>query len=313
MRQRTQRYTSVNHNRRRAKKRRGFMLRLMCLLLFFAATTAVLVFLFTGFMDVLGLGTTPISLTELAARDCIGPIDAAYDAPNPPPIISEPNTGAEGPAALEALYTSLAAIHLRPPDGFEADNTALPWYLQLVNRYNFLDPYFEPPLDDIGSGHFFDTRAAARLHEMLAYAEGEGLRPLVISSYRSVARQRVLFDNQVQRRLEAGLTPQDAFEEARRVVAYPGSSEHNLGLAVDIVAYNYRSLTASFAQTSEGIWLAQNAHRFGFILRYPYHKQHITNIIYEPWHFRYVGEAHAAFMFENDLVLEELIYLMQNQ
>ena len=187
------------------------------------------------------------------------------------------------------------------------DNSLLPWNLKLVNRYNFLDTGFAPPLESMGGGHYFDARAAHSLWLMLESARAEGLRPIIISAHRSIARQRTLFNNQVNHHMGRGLSRADAFEAARRVVAYPGSSEHNLGLAVDIVSHNHRSLNAAFGRTPEGRWLAQNAHRYGFILRYPYHKQHITNIIYEPWHFRYVGVEHATTMFERDLVLEEYV------
>lgn len=189
----------------------------------------------------------------------------------------------------------------------EVDNSLLPWNLTLVNRYNFLAIYFHPTLTPVGHGHYFDYRAADSLLAMLTSARAEGLSPIIASSFRSVYRQRYLFDRQVRRNIDAGMNADDAFEQARRVVAYPGSSEHNLGLAVDIVAYHYRNLTAFFGQTPEGLWLAQNAHRYGFILRYPYEKQHITNIIYEPWHFRYVGVEYATRMFERGLVLEEYV------
>jgi len=189
----------------------------------------------------------------------------------------------------------------------QVDNSLLPWYLKLVNRYNFLDYYFLPQLTPIGGGHYFDARAADALLRMLDSARADGLSPLVVSSFRSVSRQTYLFNRQVQRRLDDGYTAEDAFEAARRVVAYPGSSEHNLGLAVDIVSNNYHGLTARQAETPEGIWLAQNSYRYGFVLRYPYYQQHITNIIFEPWHFRYVGIYAATEMFERGLVLEEFV------
>jgi len=198
----------------------------------------------------------------------------------------------------------------REPDGIRVDYAYLPWNLTLVNRYNMLDADFEPTLSAIGGGHYFDTRAADSLVAMLNSARSEGLSPIVVSSYRSIARQTTLFQNQLNRRLADGLDFDEAFDAARRVVAYPGESEHNLGLAVDIVSDEHRSLNAAFGQTPEGIWLAQNSHRYGFVLRYPDHKQDITNIIYEPWHFRYVGVTHATEMFERDLVLEEYIELL---
>ena len=197
-------------------------------------------------------------------------------------------------------------IH-RPPYVRQVDNSALPWYLKLVNRYNFIGYAFDPHVVSIGGGHYIDHRAAGSFHALMDAMRAEGLRPMVTSSFRTVARQRELFDAQVRRHLNNGHTTQAAFDMAARVIAYPGSSEHNLGLALDFISYNHRTLNAAFGQTPEGIWLAQNAHRYGFILRYAYDKQHITNIIYEPWHFRYVGATHAAYMFYNNLALEEYL------
>ncbi|MDR2166393.1 MAG: M15 family metallopeptidase [Clostridiales bacterium] len=232
----------------------------------------------------------------------------------PPEETAPPDEQATEPPPEEPAYYPTPDIreflHNNPvPPGFVADNAALPWSLTLLNRYNFLNEDFVvPEAVSVGDGHYFDSRAAASLLEMLDAAREEGLVPIIASATRSIERQRILFENQIARNIEAGMNSEDAFEQARRVVAYPGSSEHNLGLGVDIVAYHYRNLTAAFGQTPEGIWLAQNAHNFGFVLRYPDHKQEITNIIYEPWHFRYVGAQHSIFMFENDVVLEEYVF-----
>jgi len=191
----------------------------------------------------------------------------------------------------------------------EVDNSLLPWYLKLVNRYNFLEYEFYPQLTylGVGGGHRFDTRAYRALLDMLESARSEGLNPIIASSFRSVSRQTYLFNRQVQRHIDVGYSAEDAFEAARRVVAYPGTSEHNLGLAVDIVSSDYHGLTARQAETPEGIWLAENSYRYGFVMRYPYYQQHITNIIFEPWHFRYVGVYAAAEMFARGLVLEEFV------
>ncbi|MCL2855075.1 MAG: M15 family metallopeptidase [Defluviitaleaceae bacterium] len=198
------------------------------------------------------------------------------------------------------------------PEGFVANNTALPWYLKLVNRYNHMEEDFTLELSDIG-GRYFDARAANSLLSLINQAQEVGYGVVAISTHRGISRQRQLFDSQVTRNIDTGMSAQDAFEAARRVVAYPGTSEHNLGLAVDFVARGNYTLSQTFGQDGEGIWLAENAHHFGFILRYPDHKQHITNIIYEPWHFRYVGIQHATIMFENGIVLEEYIFWLQNK
>ena len=204
----------------------------------------------------------------------------------------------------EVHINSLMGIY---EDGNVVDNNLLPWNLTLVNRYNFLDISFEPELEPIGNGLYFDARAAESLFAMLESARKEGLRPIAVSAHRSIERQRTLFENQLRHRLTDGLSFDAAFDAARRVVAYPGTSEHNLGLAVDIVSSHHNTLNSAFGNTNEGIWLAQNSYKYGFILRYPYDKQHITNIIYEPWHFRYVGIEHATAMFERGLVLEEYV------
>ncbi|MCL2169879.1 MAG: M15 family metallopeptidase [Defluviitaleaceae bacterium] len=228
-------------------------------------------------------------------------------APETEPPVTEPEPEPE-PLTIQEF------LHINPvPEGFTVDNDLLPWNLTLLNRYNFLPEDFLPTLAPVGGGHYLDTRIAVSFLNMMDEMRGEGLFPVLISSTRSVAHQRTLFTNQVNRWIDTGQSPEEAFETARRIVAYPGSSEHNLGQAVDIAAEHARGLVAAFGQTPEGIWLAQNSYRFGWVLRYPDHKQHITNIIYEPWHFRYVGIEAANFMFENDVVLEEYVFWRLNQ
>jgi len=235
---------------------------------------------------------------------------------NPPQMVdTAPNHATPAPnpniaTPIETTPQPTTPAPTIPP--FRADFTLgiddVPWYLVLVNRYNFLPEDFDIALDYVGQGFRFDARAAQPLRDMMQAARDAGYSPIFASTFRAMSLQRTLFDNQVNRNINNGMTPEDAFEAARRVVAYPGSSEHNLGLAIDVVSIHYQNLTPAQGQTPEGRWFAQNAHRFGFILRYPYHKQDITNIIYEPWHFRYVGIPSATAMFYNDLVLEEYLW-----
>jgi len=224
---------------------------------------------------------------------------------NEPYIPSETNAPEESdaPENINTPYETYTPFVLLTT----VDNSLLPWHLKLVNRYNFLEYDFEPSLSYVGWGHYFDTRAYRALLDMIDSARSYGLSPIIASSYRSVSHQTVLFNNRIQRFVDIGYEWDDAFEAARRIVAYPGTSEHNLGLAVDIVALSYQNLTANQATTPEGIWLAENSYRYGFVLRYPYDKQHITNIIFEPWHFRYVGVYAATEMFYRGLVLEEYV------
>ena len=87
----------------------------------------------------------------------------------------------------------------------------------------------------------------------------------------------------------------------------PGSSEHQIGLALDILSNDYTSLNEGFEKTSAGKWLKEHCSEFGFILRYPKGKEHITSIGYEPWHFRYVGKDAASIIMENEITLEEFV------
>ena len=97
----------------------------------------------------------------------------------------------------------------------------------------------------------------------------------------------------------------DAYTLTSQAVTVPGSSEHQIGLAVDFITDGYTQLDEGFSETAAGKWLAANSYKYGFILRYPAGKEAITSIEYEPWHFRYVGEDAAAFITENKLCLEE--------
>lgn len=144
---------------------------------------------------------------------------------------------------------------------------------------------------------YLRKEAAEALERMFEAAESEGIYLFASSGYRSYSRQETIFQTKVN---------QVGEEKALEVVAYPGQSEHQTGLAMDITSQsNNFQLTESFAETPEGKWLAENAHRFGFILRYPKGKEAITGYSYEPWHFRYVGEMYAKIIYENDWTLEE--------
>ena len=142
---------------------------------------------------------------------------------------------------------------------------------------------------------------------MLADAKEAGLNMLVCSSYRSVERQQELYDEYMGEAVRAGKSYWQALAETRKSTAHPGRSEHNLGLAVDIVSANYTNLDTKQEETPEAKWLAENCSRYGFILRYPVDKTDITGIIYEPWHYRYVGVEDAMKITEMGITLEEYL------
>jgi len=116
----------------------------------------------------------------------------------------------------------------------------------------------------------------------------------------------MLYNNKVQEYLNAGYAQRTAEAEAGKWVAVPGTSEHNLGLVVDIVNQGYTgALEQYFEDSPTFTWLYENCADYGFILRYPKTKEAVTGIVYEPWHYRYVGEEVAHYIMDNDLTLEE--------
>ena len=185
--------------------------------------------------------------------------------------------------------------------------SAQSWELILVNFENLLPENYAVELTQLADEQAVDARIAGELETMLADARAEGLSPVVVSSYRTEELQLTLYSNKVARLVEAGCSQEDAQTEAARWVARPGTSEHQLGLAVDIVAQSYPVLDAGQEDTPEQQWLLENAYRYGFVLRYPEGKSETTGIGYEPWHYRYVGKEAAEQMYWNNLCLEEYL------
>ncbi len=238
--------------------------------------------------------------------------------------------GADAPAAAQAENVPQSAsaqpqsasdtVLSSQPDGREtsgASSAAEPrtadpekeGFLTLVNRSNRLPPDYAPPLGDItGSEKQLHTAAAAALNAMLADAAAAGCPLFVVSGYRSVKYQQGLFERRVQRCLAEGVPQAEAEAQAAQWVAPPGASEHSLGLAADLVSgdwyLSHDDLTREFEDTAAFAWLVENAARYGFILRYPAEKEAVTGVHYEPWHWRYVGDAAAAIA-ADDLCLEE--------
>ncbi|WP_303983463.1 M15 family metallopeptidase [Niallia circulans] len=144
---------------------------------------------------------------------------------------------------------------------------------------------------------YMRKEAAKALEDMFNGAKKSGITLYAVSGYRSYNRQTEVYDAEVSRVGE---------EKAVQAVAYPGNSEHQTGLAMDISSESADFLlTEGFGETKEGKWLKENAHLYGFILRYPKGKEKITQYKFEPWHFRYVGKKSAKDIYENDWTLEE--------
>lgn len=185
------------------------------------------------------------------------------------------------------------------------------WATRLVNAANPLPEDFSVKTVMIEGyeNRPFDARAADALEAMLADAEAAGCKLYLVSAYRSVDRQRSLFARKTQSFADEGFPRDEAEKQAAQWVARPGTSEHNLGLAADIVSANWYAghddLTADFDQTPEFEWLQAHCAEYGFILRYPQGKETVTGITYEPWHYRYVGKDAAAQIMGQGITLEE--------
>ena len=183
----------------------------------------------------------------------------------------------------------------------------LPWNLVLVNYQNPMEEKYVPELTELEPGYSVDTRIADATREMLTDAKKAGMQILICSAYRSVERQEQVFDQSMKERVKSGMGYWDAYKETSMNVAGPGTSEHALGLALDLISNQYTELDEGLENTKEAEWLAENCYKYGFILRYPPEKTSITGIIYEPWHYRYVGVEDAKKITELGVTLEEYL------
>lgn len=185
-------------------------------------------------------------------------------------------------------------------------------FLILVNKTNPLDKDYVPAnmIDVVNTRK--DGRATQKmvkeaekaLEAFLLEAKEYGVTNVsVTSAYRSYAYQEQLFNSYVNQHLSKYPSREACEKYVETFSARPGTSEHQTGLTCDM--HNLSSAEVSFAKTKEAKWLAENAHRFGFILRYPEDKVDITGYSYEPWHFRFVGRKVATEIYQNGWCLEE--------
>lgn len=176
------------------------------------------------------------------------------------------------------------------------------WMLMLVNRENPLPEGYEPQLVELDNGQQIDQRILEPLQQMFDDMRADGVYPIVAAGYRTQEKQQGIMDERIQEYLDQGYSQEDAVAEAESWVAIPGTSEHQLGLAVDINADGINSAGYEVYD-----WLAEHAANYGFIQRYPEDKIDITGISNEPWHYRYVGVEAARDMVDKNLCLEEYV------
>ena len=215
------------------------------------------------------------------------------------------DAGVQEPAEPEIPDSSPIA---QEPEIPAVDTTA--WNLQLINWENPLPEDYEAgELTELSNGHAVDSRIYPALQEMMDDARAAGYNPLICSSFRTWDKQSQLYERKVQFYIDQGSDRATAEEQAAVWVARPGTSEHQAGLAVDIVSVEYQILDEGQEDTPLQQWLMAHCWEYGFILRYPTDKSDLTGVGYEPWHYRYVGEEAAKAITEQGICLEE--YLAQ--
>ena len=174
------------------------------------------------------------------------------------------------------------------------------WEYVLVNADHSIGEY-APELGEI-EGQKLDQRILEPMQKFVGDARAEGLSVFLSSGYRGYEEQQHLFNRKVEQYGE---------EQAATIVSRPGTSEHQTGLACDITDEYYELKNESLENTALYQWMSRHCQEYGFIVRYPKDKEEITGIIYEPWHFRYVGVEAATYMVEHNLCLEEFVALYQ--
>ena len=181
-------------------------------------------------------------------------------------------------------------------------NKSCSYEMMVINKDNFISDDINVKIKNC-RGKEISSVACDDLESMISDAKKDGIILWISSGYRDVNYQKKLFNRQVEReKSKAVLTQDEAEKRAERVVARPKASEHNTGLAVD-----FNGVSNDFYKTKEYKWLMDNAHKYGFIERYQKKWKDYTGVIYEPWHFRYVGKENAPKIKDSGLCLEEYV------
>jgi D-alanyl-D-alanine carboxypeptidase len=183
------------------------------------------------------------------------------------------------------------------------------WNLLLVNDRHPIPDGFENDLelDTIVDSYQADHRIIEYYAEMSSAAKQDGVDLIISSAYRSTARQTELFDGWKNDFMAEGMSEEDAEIAALAYTARPGTSEHQTGLALDIMTPEYQNMDEGYVETAAAKWLLENAAAYGFILRYPQDKESLTQVSFEPWHYRYVGAADAEIIMREGYCLEEYL------
>lgn len=221
----------------------------------------------------------------------------------PPSSATAAKTTAAGQSGLITYDTTGRYVQA----GSYADPAQIPWNLLLVNDWNALPDNYDSGLSFVGVGRNqkADSRIVKDLQAMMAAGSAYGIG--VQSGYRPASQQATLYWRQVNRYKGQGYNDQKAQEIAGTIVKRPGYSEHNSGLAMDLGGSGNFRLEEDFKDTPAYKWLIAHCAEYGFILRYPKDKEAVTGVIYEPWHYRYVGKEAATEIMSRGICLEEYL------
>lgn len=234
-------------------------------------------------------GTDPKQQTTPAPQGTEKPAKTE-PGPSEEPEPETPTPGPEAPASNTDIPDKTDAL----PD---IDITS--WEYMLVNAANNIGEY-TPDVTEL-EGQNLDSRIIEPMKEFVAAARAEGLSVYLSSGYRDYATQLYLYNRKVNQVGDP--------EYAATIVAKPGTSEHQTGLACDITDQYYDPKTQDLENTELFQWMSKHCQEYGFIVRYPKGSEDITGIMYEPWHFRYVGVEAATYIMEHSITLEEFVEL----
>lgn len=240
--------------------------------------------------------------TEPLGNNGCGPSESMMTSGDAPETadsdVSQSNDASSDTAADTSDQTS----------GSTADNTTTSsdWRLLLVNSTHPLADDYSVDLTELRNGQSVDTRILSDLQEMFDAARSEDIYPIVSDAYRAREDQQTLMDDVIQNYEDEGYSSEEASSKAEQVIAKPGTSEHETGLAIDIAGDD------DYDQDTDSVleWMNSNAYKYGFILRYPSGKESVTGAEAENDHYRYVGKEAAKVIHDQGICLEE--YLSQN-
>ncbi len=208
-----------------------------------------------------------------------------------------------GQSDLGNVFSQTSQAKNSQPEASASISPETDWELILVNRSNPIPKGYDVKLTQLRNNQSVDSRIYPSLQKIFDDMRAAGLTPVISSSYRTAEKQQSLLDEKIADYQKEGHSDKEAEKLAKAWVAVPGTSEHQLGMAVDITSTDRNSQNPSIIWE----WLMKNSYKYGFILRYPEDKEEITNTIYEPWHYRYVGKTAAKEIYERQICLEEYL------